>query len=160
MGFMDSYKRLERFCGDASRQRQGVSAYIDEMYSIRDGAQYVRGWYADLKQLKHYRWIRNKIAHEPDCTEANMCSPADTQWIDDFYDRILNRTDPLSLYRQAVNTRGAAASRSFSTQGSMSDHRKRQPRRWEDIRINPVYWILILAGCGLVAQALISLLLG
>ena len=60
------------------------------------------GWRDDLEQLKHYRWVRNQIAHEPGCTEENMCEARDTQWLMDFYGRIMNQTDPLALYRKAT----------------------------------------------------------
>ena len=55
-----------------------ISAYIDEMINTPRGSYLVKGWDDDLKQLKHYRWVRNQIAHEPDCTEQNMCEPCDT----------------------------------------------------------------------------------
>ena len=56
------------------------------------------GWDEDLKKLKHYRWIRNKIVHEPDCREEDMFTREDVEWINGFYDRVMNGTDPLALY--------------------------------------------------------------
>lgn len=102
MSFIVSYKHLEKLCGDVLNDSRRVSAYIDEMQGTPNGALYVHSWEADLKTLKHYRWIRNQIAHEPDCNEENMCDPADTLWLDDFFARILNQTDPLALYRKAT----------------------------------------------------------
>jgi hypothetical protein len=61
-----------------------------------------------LKNLKHYRWVRNQISHEPECTEQNMCDPEDELWLKEFYDRIMNQTDPLALYRQATRPRPVA----------------------------------------------------
>ncbi len=101
MGFIASYKVLEKLCGEALDDERRLSAYIDIMTGISDGSHYVRGWDDDLKQLKRYRWIRNKIVHEPDCTEENMCKPGDALWLDNFYSRIMNRTDPLALYAKA-----------------------------------------------------------
>ena len=101
MGFMDSYKRLEKICGEVMNDDRRVSAYIDEMINTPRGAFLVKGWEEDLKQLKHYRWVRNKISHDPECTEKNMCNPSDVQWIDNFYKRIMKQTDPLALYRKA-----------------------------------------------------------
>lgn len=75
MGFIDSYKHLEKLCGDMFSDIHGVSTYIDEMINKHRGSYLVRGWDEDLKQLKHYRWVRNQIAHEPDCSEENMCDP-------------------------------------------------------------------------------------
>ena len=103
MGFIESYKRLERLCGDLLNDDRRISAYIDEMISLPRGAYLVRGWDDDLKRLKHYRWVRNQIAHEPDCSEENMCEPSDVVWIDVFYSRIMNQTDPLAMYQSQNN---------------------------------------------------------
>lgn len=97
MGFMDSYKQLEKLCGDMLGEGR-VSAYIKEMSDKPRGAYLVSGWEADLKRLRHCRRIRNQIAHEPDCSETDMCLPEDAKWLDDFYARIKNQTDPLALY--------------------------------------------------------------
>lgn len=102
MSFIESYKHLEKLCGEVMNDDRRVSAYIDEMINTPRGSYFVRGWDNDLKQLKHYRWIRNKIVHEPDCTEQNMCELSDTAWLDDFYSRIMNQTDPLTLYAKAT----------------------------------------------------------
>ena len=31
-----------------------------------------------------------------------MCDPEDVRWIEDFYERIMNQSDPLALYRKAT----------------------------------------------------------
>ena len=108
MGFIESYKHLEKLCGEVMNDDRRISAYIDEMANTPCGSFFVRGWDNDLKQLKHYRWVRNQIAHEPDCTEENMCEPSDVVWIDDFYSRIMNQTDPLAMYRKATKPQPAA----------------------------------------------------
>ncbi len=100
MGFIDSYKRLEKLCSEVYGDNHGISAYIDEMVKKSDGSYCVSGWNEDLKQLKHYRWLRNQIVHEPNCSEENMCTPEDTQWIDDFHSRIMSANDPLAQYRK------------------------------------------------------------
>lgn len=97
MGFMDSYKQLEKLCGDMLGEGR-VSAYIKEMSDKPRGAYLVSGWENDLKRLRHCRRIRNQIAHEPGCSETDMCLPEDAKWLDDFYARIMNQTDPLALY--------------------------------------------------------------
>lgn len=33
-----------------------------------------------------------------------MCKPGDIEWLDNFYSRIMNQNDPISLYRKATNT--------------------------------------------------------
>lgn len=105
MGFIESYKHLEKLCGEVLNNDRRISAYIDEMKALPRGSYLVRGWDDDLKQLKHYRWVRNQIAHEPDCTEQNMCEPSDAEWLDDFYSRIMNQTYPLTLYSKAPKPR-------------------------------------------------------
>ncbi len=100
MKFIDSYKRLEKLLSEAYGENHGISAYIDEMVNTSDGSYYVLGWKEDLKQLKHYRWVRNQIVHELNCTEENMCTPEDIQWINDFYSRVMATDDPLAKYRR------------------------------------------------------------
>lgn len=105
MGFIASYKHLEKLCGEVLNNERRVSAYIDEMLNTPRGSYLVRGWDEDLKQLKHYRWVRNQIAHEPGCSESNMCTPQDALWLDNFYSRIMNQSDPLTLYAKATKPR-------------------------------------------------------
>ena len=89
MNFINSYKRLEQLCNDMFDDKHGISIYIDKLSKIDDKN-------IDLKKLKHCRYLRNKIVHEPNCTEENMCKPEDVKFLNDFYKRIKNHTDPLS----------------------------------------------------------------
>ena len=126
MGFIEAYKRLEKLCGEVLNDERRVSAYIDEMINTSQGAYYVRGWNEDLKQLKHYRWIRNQIVHDPCCSEENMCSDADTQWVVDFYARIMNQTDPLALYREATQSRQKQATKNAEGQNFQEQYHKHE----------------------------------
>lgn len=116
MGFIDSYKHLEKLCGEIMNDDRRISAYIDEMLNTPSGSYYVRSWDSDLKNLKHYRWVRNQISHEPGCTEQNMCDSEDILWLEDFYARIMNQTDPISLYYQATRQRASIKPSSPRTQ--------------------------------------------
>ena len=104
MSFIDAYKKLERLCSDSFNEPHGVSSYIEQMKSISDGERYVPSWSEDLKMLKHCRWARNKIVHEPEYTEANTCEKGDEEWIKRFHSRMLNGTDPLTMYRRAKSS--------------------------------------------------------
>lgn len=105
MGFIASYKQLEKLCGEIfNSSPHGVTEYIEEMERTPNGKFYVEKWGEDYKALKHYRYIRNKIVHEPNCNEENMCTAKDTQWLENFYFRIMNQQDPLSLYEKATVT--------------------------------------------------------
>ena len=55
MSFTESYKQLEKLCGEIMNDDRRVSAYIDEMINTPRGSYLVKGWDSDLKQLKHYR---------------------------------------------------------------------------------------------------------
>ena len=55
MGFIDSYKHLEKLCGEVLNDDRRLPAYIDEMESTPNGYRYVPSWNEDLKKLKHYR---------------------------------------------------------------------------------------------------------
>ena len=136
MGFIESYKHLEKLCGEVLNDDRRISAYIDEMINTPRGSYLVRGWNDDLKQLKHYRWVRNQIAHEPDCTEQNMCEPSGTEWLDDFYSRIMNQTDPLALYSKATKPRPAQKlvqnhkpeSPTYTYSQPIANHKKSSPK--------------------------------
>lgn len=140
MSFIESYKHLDKICGEMFETQYGVSAYIDEMINTPRGSYLVRGWGNDLKQLKHYRWIRNQIAHEPDCTEQNMCESGDTEWLDNFYSRIMNQTDPLAMYFQATKPHPVAKSAqnhepaqlqyTYSKQPNWPKHKSKKVVRW------------------------------
>jgi hypothetical protein len=78
------------------------TAYIDDMEEKLSGSRYVYNWQDDLKMLKHYRWLRNQIAHEIDVNEDDSCTKDDIEWINGFYDRIMKQEDPLALYRKAT----------------------------------------------------------
>lgn len=94
--FFEEYKRVDRICADMYSARQGVSEYIADME--RRSASETSGiitWDRDYKQLKHLRWIRNRIAHENDTFQ--ICSISDIQDIQNFYNRILSGKDPIAM---------------------------------------------------------------
>lgn len=102
MGFMNSYKRLDNLCRDMNGV--GVTSYIEDMEHKLNGSYYVNGWQSDYSQLKKYRHIRNRIAHENDVEEENLCSDKDAAWLEDFYQRIIKQTDPLALCYKATQS--------------------------------------------------------
>lgn len=102
MSFIDSYKRLDRLCKDSLNDNRGISAYIDKMMNLPLSYMHSYEWSNDLKKLKHYRHIRNQIAHDVGCYEEDMCNIDDEIWLDDFYERIIKRDDPLSIYFRTV----------------------------------------------------------
>lgn len=102
MRFIESYKRLDNLCKDLLGSETGVTSYICNMEELMYARFQITNWESDYNKLKHYRYIRNQIVHENFANEANMCNENDLQWIEQFYQRILNRTDPLALHQKAV----------------------------------------------------------
>ena len=133
MSFIESYKHLDKICGEMFETQYGVSAYIEEMLNNSHGSFLVRGWENDLKQL-------NQIVHEPDCSEESMCEVGDDEWLDDFYERIINQTDPLAMYRKATRPQPVAKSAqnhepaqlqyTYSKQPSQPKHKSKKVVRW------------------------------
>ena len=113
MGFLSAYKHLEKLCKDVMGNERGVSAYIEEMERKSLGYRYVSGWESDLKKLKHYRWVRNQIVHDPDYEEEDLTAQEDVWWLEDFYDRIMDRTDPLALFHKATQPKPSQLPRRF-----------------------------------------------
>ncbi len=103
MEFMQSYKRLDNLCRDMNGI--GITGYIRDMEAASYGSRYSSDWDSVYRQLKHYRHIRNQIAHDNYVTEESACQPGDAVWLEDFYQKILNRADPLAVCYRAVNSK-------------------------------------------------------
>ena len=89
--FLETYKRFEALCDDLFSCRHGVSAYIVEMERTPDIWQRkVPGWKDDFYTLKHLRWLRNQLVHNP---SAPGCTDEDVRKLQTFHARILNRQE-------------------------------------------------------------------
>ena len=62
--FFESYKRLDRLCGDILNCKNGISEYIQQMEQTEQSGFKVANWTEDYKMLKHVRLVRNQIAHD------------------------------------------------------------------------------------------------
>lgn len=140
MNFINSYKRLEQLCNDMFNDKHGISIYIDKMLNTSNGYYYVDGWNEDLKRLKHYRWVRNKIVHEPDYTEEDLCEPNDEVWLNNFYNRILNQNDPLTLYRKQTR-KTQDKNKRVSIQTSQTYTQYKEPSK-----VSPILVTLVIIG--------------
>ena len=97
--FLDAFKHLEKLCNEIYDGQHGVTQYIDEMESKSPfAARKVFGWDLDLSGLKRVRHIRNAMVHDSSDYDTNY-TPEDVQFMEHFYDRIMNRKDPLTLLR-------------------------------------------------------------
>lgn len=150
MGFMESYKHLDNLCKDMNGI--GITGYIKDMEQEPNGDFYVDEWKKDYLQLKHYRYIRNQIAHENYANESDMCSAEDTAWLDKFYQRIMGQTDPLALCYKKTRLRpsqkNAETKRNSTVQYAPSPSKVRQPgnqfRLWGILLLSVVIFTIFI----------------
>ena len=99
--FFNEYKRLDKLCSEIYGVNNGISSYIDAMDSMECyKVKRITDWVDTLRKLKHFRYIRNEIAHGGIDIDGNLCDFEDIDWIKDFYQRIIEGNDPLSLVRK------------------------------------------------------------
>lgn len=100
--FQEEYKRLDNLCKDCLKSREGVSEYIRQMASTPwSERRYANTWEIEYEQLKHIRWIRNQFAHEVGTLDYDICTEDDLEWVQSFYDRIINGSDPFAEIQKA-----------------------------------------------------------
>ncbi len=101
--FINSYKHLDQLCRDIfgirDNSSSGISEYIEEME--KSFGSDIAGWNSDLQKLKNARRIRNKLVHETNITIDDFPEIEDILFfLTEFYDRIINGSDPLTLQRK------------------------------------------------------------
>ena len=102
--FQEEYKKLDALCKDLLKTETGVTDYINQMEStIPKKSALVTCFADDYKKLKHYRWVRNKLAHEVGALDEELCDSDDVKWIVDFSRKIKKLQDPLSLIQNNKN---------------------------------------------------------
>ncbi|MBO4584704.1 MAG: hypothetical protein J5756_06525 [Clostridia bacterium] len=96
--FFEEFKHLEKLCCDIlSCEAHGVKEYYLTMESdYSTERRGVSGWDKDCRMLKRINYLRNKIAHDPGATD---CTVEDIDFTTKFYQRILDREDPLAQLR-------------------------------------------------------------
>lgn len=98
IAFLETYKRLDNLCKDLYRTETGVTSYIDEMRSTPASlAGFVPDWNFQLGQLRRLRHIRNQLTHESGTLDSLLCTQEDINWLNAFYQSLLNQTDPIAL---------------------------------------------------------------
>ena len=104
--FFENYKKLDNLCKDILNSNQGVSDYINEMNNTPLGKRMlVQTWEDDFKNLKHIRWVRNDIAHGNGESE---CEQDDIDFVINFYQRIMNQTDPFGIIHKKESIKNVA----------------------------------------------------
>lgn len=90
--FLEEYKHLDKLIKEMFGTVKGVSDYID-IATTTYNLQYNN----DIKTLKHLRYIRNRLTHDTDTLNTQMCTQADIDWLEGFYQKVYSVSDPLSL---------------------------------------------------------------
>ncbi len=139
--FQEKYKQLDALCKDIFSSKDGVSLYISEMKNTNfQLCSYVHDWENVYKQLKHLRWIRNKLAHEVGAFDSEICTDFDLKWLTDFYKAILNRTDPLAIVGQVQRNLQEQQNNSNNCQKATDNDSKIS--LWDRIKAKLKSWFL------------------
>lgn len=96
--FINAFKRLEKLCSEVYGQQHGVTQYIDDLEHTILRSYGSSGGKTELERLKELRHMRNQMVH--DANSDVHYTKADVQFLEDFYERIMNQTDPLAVYRK------------------------------------------------------------
>ncbi len=97
--FFEAFKKLEKLCNDVYSCEHGVSEYITKMEESEEkGLETVPLWHDQYKKIKHWRWLRNRLAHEG---ESGICTATDYTELRLFYDGMLAGKDPLTQLKKA-----------------------------------------------------------
>lgn len=106
--FLEEYKHLEKLCNEMYGENHGVTLYINDMeQTFGYDRRGITGWDEDLRRLKHIRHIRNAMVHDT-AFDENAYSVADITYLHEFYQRIINGTDPLTEKHKVNETVSAS----------------------------------------------------
>ncbi len=106
--FQEEYKRLDNCLRDMFCEERGVSAYLEEMETVPLHEQaLVPSWDSDFSGLKQLRRLRNRLAHEVGTLTADLCTPDELAFLENFYRRILSGQDPLAMLRREKKAEAA-----------------------------------------------------
>lgn len=138
--FLEAFKRLEAACNERFSCQSGVSEYIARMERAdARGRAVVPDWAADYKALKHLRWVRNQLAHDPNA-EA-LSKPEELKQLQDFTGRVQAKKDPLMQLENAGKSK-AKASKSNQKSG------KAKPNKKSHAGVIILLIVLVLLGLG------------
>lgn len=101
MSFLNEYKHLDNLCKSFDAYPNGITSYLGKMDKATRISKRCEGWDSDYKKLKAYRHIRNRLSHDNDVYEKDLCGQGDEKWLKSFSARISKGEDPLSIYNQA-----------------------------------------------------------
>lgn len=148
--FFEEYKHLNKLCSELYKDQAGVTCYIEHMKRI-PWSEYlsIPNWQTDLKELIRLRHIRNYLAHTEGAFEETICTQNDINWLQNFYNRILNQSDPIGMLYQISEAKKQTA------QQSDRNNQINEPVESEE-EDEPFSWII----AALVIVAIFTLIFG
>lgn len=148
--FEEKYKETDNYIKDAWSTEQGVSSYITMMENTPASKRKdIASWDADLKQLKHLRWIRNQLAHEVSI-DSDICQAEDYAWLYRFCNRLYDGTDPLGKLMKAEKNRRTKTAGARHTDSVKSGKHSAKGKRASDAKAFVIGFIVIAAIVGLI----------
>lgn len=155
----DEYKRVDYICRDIFSSQSGINQYITEMDQKSSYERsLVSSWDKDYRMLKHVRWLRSQIAHEPSVTD---CNEEDVAWLENFHRRLLEQQDPLALIRKAERERSNYSPRreSMPIYSEQMVYRNVNLQEKKDSSDRTVVALIVLVGVLIIIAALTALLI-
>ena len=151
--FFEEYKRIDKLCGEIYQSKQGVTDYIDQMKAASwNDYRNIPNWKTDLDQLKRVRHIRNHLAHEEGAFDKTACTQNDIDWMQSFYERIMNQSDPMArLYQKSKLKERKLVQTPISTEQTyIDDHQNDQSGRKHTFLWIIIFFVIVTAVLGLV----------
>lgn len=105
--FVESFGELERLCNQIYSDKHGVTSYIDDMRKQTGGG--IADWNSTCRRLVEVRHKRNNLSHGEVSFQEPYATQADIQFIIEFRQSILDRTDPLAQLKKLKQARLRAA---------------------------------------------------
>lgn len=141
--FQEEYKRLDSLCKDLFSSKDGITKYINEMENSQfELRKIINSSDTIYKQLKHMRWVRNQLAHEVGAFESDLCNQEDIDWLIDFYNSIMNGTDPLAKLGKAERMKKTQEKNSINENKIYMHNSKEKISIWNKIKLKIKKWFL------------------
>ena len=97
----DLFSKVDKICIEVYQNEHGLADYIEDMRSINvNTVENIPDWEADLYYLINLRNARNALVSSPGAFQEELCTWEQVQWLERFYQRVLDRQDPLALLEE------------------------------------------------------------
>ena len=151
--FFEECKSLDKLCGEIYQSKQGVTDYINQMEAASwNDYRNIPNWKTDLGQLKRVRHIRNYLAHEEGAFDKAACTQSDIDWMQSFYEHIMNQSDPIARLYQNSKLKEQKLVQTSINKGKtyIDDHQSNQSGRKHTLLWIIILFVIVASVLGLV----------